>query len=567
VTAIGHLWTVLAAAAGEDTALHLPMRDTPPVPLSTLMRRAEGTACQVLDRLGARPRLRLGILMANGEPWVRGMLATLRLDGAVVPLPLPVAFAGVGLYVEHLRRVTATADLDAILVDGSIGRRLQDLITRELGDTVLIDITEVSEGPVPASAPGPGGDTTAVIQFTSGSTSAPKGVVLSHGNVLAGLEAIAATSCWRPDDTMGLWLPLFHDMGLFSLLAGFSQGSSVHLWRPADFIRRPMRWLASFAASGVTGLPAPNFFYDLLVAAAKEEGIPEGLDLTGWRAAGNGAEPVQGRTLAEFAATFAPYGFRARALTPLYGMAEATLIVTGSAEETRRARLLYADRDQLSAGQAVRQAVAGDAGAREVVSCGPPVANLELRIADEWGTPYPDRVVGEIQLRGPAVTRGYLGVAEPDQPFTADGWLRTGDLAFLDEGEVFVVGRSKDVIIVRGTNFYAEDVEEIVRTTPGLDRRNCAAFSWATEAGEERIAVLWETGHEAHTAHELALTIRARAIEHLGLDLVEVVPVAPSAIPFTTSGKVKRHEARKLLDNHGPLESSVPTSVGKDTRP
>ncbi|MEU6862242.1 AMP-binding protein [Streptomyces sp. NPDC046876] len=545
-----HLWNVLTDAAREETRLNLPLEGTG-FPFRELLASAERTAGQIGAELAARGRTprRIGILMNNGEPWVRGLLAALRLDAAAVPLPLPVAFAGAKAYADHLRRIAEKAELDAVLVDGSLGR-LEGAVAAEIGAVALIDIARVPETGGPAAPVGPGGDALAVIQFTSGSTSAPKGVTLTHSNVLAGLEAILSATDWQREDALGLWLPLFHDMGLFSMLASLSVGSTVHLWKPSDFIRRPLKWLQSFSDARATSLPAPNFFYELLAKTAAEQGVPEGIDLSYWRTAGNGAEPVQARTLEEFTATFAPYGFPSWALLPLYGMAEATLIVTGTPHGGRRS--LTVDRDRLGSGNGVRFTDAADARARTVVSCGTPVANIRLRIGDGTGAALPDGTVGEIQITGPAVTGGYLDLPVRDQPFTPDGWLRTGDLAFLHEGEVYVIGRAKDLIIVHGQNFYAEDVEEIVRTAPGLDKQRCAAFAWNGDGagggeGPERMVVLYETSYPSERLEALSASIRERLVDHLGLDRVEVRPVSPSSIPFTTSGKVKRHDARRLL--------------------
>jgi acyl-CoA synthetase (AMP-forming)/AMP-acid ligase II len=379
----------------------------------------------------------------------------------------------------------------------------------------------------------------AVIQYTSGSTSRPRGVVLSSANVAASLSTMADRTGLAEGDRLSLWIPLFHDMGLFSLLTGMRTGGSVILWRPADFVRKPMKWLAEFASLRGTGLPAPNFFYDHLVAAATVEGIPDGLDLSAWRFAINGAEPVQLRTVEAFTRTFAASGLRPDVMHPAYGLAEATLMVSFP-ERNAPVRSVTVDRGQLTTGDEVKFTESG----RTLVSCGHPVPGMRVRIAEGMAECL-DRTVGEVQISGPAVTSGYLNLPADRQPITADGWLRTGDLGFFDDGELYLVGRIKDVIIIRGQNYSAEDVEEIARTTPGVDRRVCAAF--ASEGGEaERIVVLWETSLEPAEAGAVATAIRARIKEHLGLAAAQVITVPPVSIPHTTSGKVKRDAARRL---------------------
>ena len=535
---MAHLWNVIAGAARADTALTHASPGGCRVLITDLLEQAEHTAGQLLGALGGRAPRRVGVLMANGEPWVRGMLAASRLDAAIVPLPLPVAFAGPEAYIRHLQRIAQDAEFEAVVVDASLRRAITARIARELPDVSFIDITERSS----AAAPPPvaaGDDELAVIQYTSGSTSAPKGVTLTHRNLGHGLASVVGGLGLTQDEVFGLWVPLFHDMGLFCMLASFSCGGSACLWRPADFVRRPLDWLHAFARSGASTLAAPNFSYDLLVSAARSD-PPASLDLSGWRQACNGAEPVQRRTLEAFQDTFGRYGLREGTLNPVYGMAEATLVVSAPDPRAPWTSVLV-DRDRLGVGDHVRvldgsgPATAG----RAVVSCGAAVPGLELRIADADARVLPAGIVGEVQITGPAVTHGYLHPPAQGQPFTADGWLRTGDLAFLLNGELYITGRRKDMITVRGQNHYAEDVEEIVRAVPGAGGRRSAAVAW-TEDGTERIAVLIETSLDPDAFAVVAAAARDRIMAHLGLEAVDIIPVPPTTIPFTTSGKVKR---------------------------
>jgi fatty-acyl-CoA synthase len=536
------LWDVVRAGVRPGSSLYTPGRGKP-VEFAELFERAERTAGQIIADLGGRVPRRVGLLLSNGEPWVRALLAVLRLGATAVPLPLPVAFGGADAYVEHIRRVADDAVLDAVLVDGEFGQKVLERVATALagaahGPVWLVDVSGQSDAAPPDFAPADR-DLPAVIQYTSGSTSRPRGVVLSTGNVVASLSTMADRTGLDEPDRLSLWIPLFHDMGLFSLLTGVRTGGSVVLWRPADFVRKPMKWLAEFAALRGTGLPAPNFFYDHLVAAAAVEGIPDGLDLSAWRFAINGAEPVQLRTANAFTRTFAESGLRPDVMHPAYGLAEATLMVSFP-ELNAPVRSITVDRDQLGAGSQVRLVEDG----RALVSCGHPVPGMGVRIAN--GTvECPSGTVGEIQISGPAVTSGYLNLPMSEQPITQDGWLRTGDLGFLLDSELYLVGRIKDLIIIRGQNYSAEDVEEIVRTTPGVDRRVCAAF--ATEIdGQERIVVLWETSLEPPAADDVAASIQARISEHLGLGAAQVITVPPVSIPHTTSGKVKRDAARRM---------------------
>jgi acyl-CoA synthetase (AMP-forming)/AMP-acid ligase II len=551
------LWELVSQSARGRTVLYVPGQGDARVSATELLDRAEGTASEILARLDGLPPRRVGLLLGNGEPWVRAMLAVLRLDAAVVPLPLPAAFAGFEAYVRHLKRIVADADPDVIVVDRSLGPRTAARVGQALGHRHVLDVTmPVSAAPGPLPRPSAAGGDPAVIQYTSGSTSQPKGVVLSHDNVTASLATMVERVQWTERDVLGLWLPLYHDMGLFSLLTAFTGGGSAALWRPTDFIRRPMTWLAGFAAMRATVMPAPNFSYDHLVASAVRDGIPATLDLSSWRLAISGAEPVQLRTIEAFTRAFTPYRLPPDLFRPTYGMAEATLMVTFP-EPGTAVRHVRADRDRLGPGD--RVSFAGPAGSgqvpRTVVSCGRPVPGMALRVtspASPCGAErshaervvQPEGTVGEIEIAGPAVTRGYRNLPPHEQPITADGWLSTGDLGFLLDGELYVTGRSKDMIIVRGQNYYAEDVEDIVRSTPGLDRRVCAALS-RQDDGAERVVVLWETRLDRAAATAAAWQIEERVRDQIGLGAIQVVPVPPATIPHTTSGKVRRSAARQ----------------------
>ncbi len=401
------LWAAVSTNARPRTVLHLPSEGRS-VPVTRLLADAERTATLIA---GQR---RVGILMANGEPWLRGLIACFRAGAAAVPIALPVAFGGSEGYQRHLRRIVEDAELAALLVDEQSARLLGRLAAPP--DVRLVDITRMPAPAGPAGLVGPPGqiepagpadenpaDEFAVIQYTSGSTSAPKGVALTADNVLAGLAAIDGGLGLTDADEIGIWSPLFHDMSLFGTLAHLARGCSVHLWRTTDFIRDTRGWLAAAAASGATVLPMPNFAYQRLVDAVEAGGVPDGLDLSGWRLACNGSEPVQWSTLEAFNRVFGPCGFRPEAMLPSYGMAEATLVISLAALGERPWQLSV-DRFALAPGDRVVHVTPGAAGARQVVSCGSAAPGIAVRVdAAASGR------VGEVQVRGPAVMSGYLG--------------------------------------------------------------------------------------------------------------------------------------------------------------
>jgi len=439
--------------------------------------------------------------------------------------------------------VTADSGMRHVVV----GHRVLRLIRRQpgaaaggagaAGGAALID-----EGELPGTGAGlaEAADALALIQYTSGSTSAPKGVMLTHGNVIAGLDAIRLASALTAADVVGLWLPLFHDMGLISALSCLAVGGRIVLWRPADFVRRPAQWLSEFAGRGGTTSPGPNFFFDYLTEAADE--VPEDVDLSRWRLALNGAETVRAETIERFCACFGRHGFRREAMVPVYGMAEATLAVTFP-PLGRDPSILWVDRASLRSGAPAAQSGPDALDAWPLVGVGRPVPGLRARVAGANGA---DGVVNEIEITGAPVTGGYYGRNDAGL-FTADGWLRTGDVGFFRSGELYIAGRSKDAIVIRGMNYFAEDAEAVVRDLPGIYRRHCAAVA-GEGAGGECLAVIAETADEDDSARRsLAAVIRSEISRSLGPVDVAVHLVSPRTLPRTSSGKIQRAKARALL--------------------
>lgn len=536
-----NVFDLIAAACTPSTELRSPSSGNS-VPMQTVIDYAASYAAT--GPLAAQDgSQRIGLLAQNGPDWVAAILAILAAGDTCVPLPMPVAFTSTDHYVDHLVRVIGDAEISLLLTDSTDDQIPTDRIASAVEIAEVTDVLQTPPtGEVPEHRPQLSSGTEAVIQYTSGSTSRPKGVVLTHGNVTAGITGIARTIGWTPSDVMGLWLPLFHDMGLFSLLAALSQGSTVCLWTPHDFVRRPIAWLSEFAAAGATATPAPNFFYDLLTLAAIRKGIPEDLDLSSWRLATNGAEPIQARTLDAFETIFAEHGVAPELVRPNYGMAEATLIVSFARPDAPRTVHQVA-RESIRNDEPVVLVDTPGPATRAVVGCGTAAHGIRLRVVGANATPLPDYHVGEIQICGQAVTHGYRGVAPEAQPFAADGWLKTGDLGYLSDGELFVVGRIKSMIVVNGKNYYAEDVEEIVRITPGVNGRRAAAFTVAT-GDTEKMGIVWESKYSGDETRRISSSIRDTLSSRLGLNATAVVGVAPGSIPFTSSGKVKRSAAR-----------------------
>ncbi|WP_411107019.1 AMP-binding protein [Streptomyces sp. cmx-4-9] len=509
--------------------------------LSELLDESRATARGLISR-GVAPGDRVAYIMQNGSGFLKALFGAQYAHAVPVPLALPFGQAGSDAYARHVSAILKDGGITVLVVDSAMERvrqameqALPGICVVSLGDLVPpVGGAALPAGPVPA-------DALAYIQYTSGSTSAPKGVALTHGNVIAGLNAIAEPSAVTSEDRWGMWAPLFHDMGIFSVLTALSVGADVILWHPRAAIRNPLEWLRRFVEEGCTLNSAPNFFLDALVTAVRSQDDPPApLDLSKWRLLYNGAEPVNVNSIEEFQKTFGPWGFRPQTMYPVYGMAEATLAVTFPVLG-REPVVRWVDRESLLDGRFV-PADEGAIGARPLVSLGQAVPGVHVRISVD-GRPAAERQAGEIEISGPAVTPGYFG-RPPGDEHTADGWIRTGDMGVMDGGHLFIFGRLKDMVIVRGVNYYAEDVEAVVRDLPGVYRKRCA-----TLLESEHMALVVETdlGDIAERAALVAACRREIKLQ-IGIGDVVVYLAPPRFLPQTSSGKVQRNKLRRSLD-------------------
>jgi len=393
------------------------------------------------------------------------------------------------------------------------------------------------------------GEDIAFLQYTSGSTGNPKGVILTHANLLANIRSIVSGVEIGADDVAVSWLPLYHDMGLIGAwFVPLFTGIPLVVMSPITFLSQPVRWLRAIQRHRGTISPAPNFGYELCVRKIADEDLG-GLDLSSWRAALNGAEPVHAETIERFISRFAPYGFKRGALMPVYGLAEASLGVSAPRLGSG-ARIDRIDRATFeSSGKAVTAVVPNGtgSGALEFVGAGRPLADVECRIVLVNGQDAGERREGELWFRGPSATRGYYRNPQATAELLKEGgWLNSGDRAYWAEGEIFITGRAKDLVIKGGRNLYPHEIEDIAGKVAGV-RTGCVVAFGAPDAssGTERLVVAAEI-RKAEESKRIAGEISRRIQDALGIppDVVQLLP--PQSIPKTSSGKLRRSETRRL---------------------
>ncbi len=520
-----------------------------PVTYGDLWRGAEEIARSLVAR-GVRPGEPVAIMLPTGLDYLQSFMGVAAAGGVAVPLYPPARLDRLGEYLQRQSRILANAEARVLIAmpeAAPVARALRSdapALARPVTAAALRDEAQAPPAngtALPVVHPG----APVLIQYTSGSTGDPKGVLLTHANLLANIRAIAGGVDMRPTDAIVSWLPLYHDMGLIGAwLTGLVQGLPIGLMSPLAFLARPERWLWAIHQERATLCAAPNFAYELCVRKIRDEAL-QGLDLSTWRCALNGSEPVSPATLHRFAERFARHGFRRDAMMPVYGLAESSVALCFP-PPAREPRIDAVAREPFLRDGRAEPAATGDATALQFVSVGRPLTGHEVRLTDD-GAEVPDRTIGRLHFRGPSCMQGYYhNPGATARAVGAAGWIDSGDLAYRADGELYVTGRIKDLIIKGGRNLVPQEIEEVAGGVEGIRTGCVAAFGVPDPStGTEKLVVLAETRVESpedrdRLEHDV---IEAVSVQ-VGVppDVVRIVP--PGTVPKTPSGKIRRSAAR-----------------------
>ncbi len=502
-----------------------------------------------LAAAGLAPRQACALMLPTSLEFFAVYYGILMAGGVPVPIYPPFRMSQIE---DHLRRQAGIlANCEArVLVTVPEAKLVARLLRGEVPTlarvTTPAELTTADARFTPVQA---APDDIAFIQYTSGSTGTPKGVVLTHAHLLANIRAMGRAARATSRDVFVSWLPLYHDMGLIGAwLTTLYFSVRLVLMSPVAFLSRPARWLHAIHDYRGTISAAPNFAYEIVASRIDEREL-EGIDLSSLRWAFNGAEAINAETLERFTARLAKHGLDPLSIAPVYGLAEVALCAAFPA--TRHGVLVdLVDRDALRDTGRARPVASGDPAAQKIVACGRVLPGYGMRIADANGNPLAERTVGRIELRGPSVTTGYYRNAEATSALFDGEWLDTGDLGYLAEGEVYITGRAKDVIIRGGQNVYPYELEEAVGALEGV-RRGCVAVFGARlpEGGDERLVVLAETRLTSEPERgRLRGWINELAIELAGGAADDVVLAPPNTVLKTSSGKLRRAATRDLYE-------------------
>ena len=540
-----------ASAHPERVHVHLYGEDeqTEPITYGEMRTRSREVAAGLIAE-GLEPGQAVAIMLPTSADYFYCFLGILLAGGIPVPIYPPVRLSQMEDHVRRHAGILSNA-LATILITFDQVKPVAVLLKSQVEGLQRIVTTDELRNPTPPeNLPVLNEDHIAFLQYTSGSTGNPKGVVLTHANLLDNIRAMDAALATSSRDVFVSWLPLYHDMGLIGgWLGSLYVGFTLVLMSPLTFLSRPARWLRAIHEHRGTVSGGPNFAFELCVRRIDDEEI-EGLDLSCWRVAFNGAEPVSADTLRRFQERFAGFGLNKKCITPVYGLAEATLGL-GIPPLGRGLKTDRVQRERLALEGYAAKASDDDQDALEVVACGQPMPGYEVRIVDPNRRELPERYQGRLQFKGPSTTSGYYRNPEATKALFDGDWLDSGDLAYITGGDIYITSREKDIIIRAGRNIYPYELEEAVGDLPGA-RKGCIAMFGSTDpqSQTEKLVVVAETREtDLQVRTALEERINELAVKLVGLPPDDIVLAPPRTVLKTSSGKIRRSATRELYES------------------
>lgn len=538
-------------AERQPDAVHILLHDEQhrelPLRHRDLLDNARAVANGLIAR-GVRPAQTVALMLPTGRDYLACFFGAMIAGGIPVPIYPPARMAQIEDHLKRHARILSNAEAALIVTVEQakpVARLLQAAVP---GLAAVVTPSELHAPAEPLHHRAQGGDI-AFIQYTSGSTGDPKGVALTHDNLLANICALGKAAQVVSSDVFVSWLPLYHDMGLIGAWFGsLYHGIPLVLMPPLAFLARPALWLQTISRHRGTISAAPNFAYELCVRHIGDDALA-GTDLSSWRLALNGAEPVSVSTLDAFAARFAHNGFRRNALTPVYGLAENS-VGLAFPPPGRGPCIDRIQRDAFMRDGKATPATADDASALAIPSCGRSLPGHDIRVVDDAGNEAPERCIGRLEFRGPSATTGYYRNPSASARLFHDGWLDSGDYAYMAEGEVHVTGRIKDLIKHGGRNLYPYDLEGAAGNLPGIRKGCVAVFGSADPAsGTERLVIMAETRERDEAARaRLREALNQTAVDVIGMPADDIVLVPPHSVLKTSSGKIRRLASREAYE-------------------
>ncbi len=528
---------------------------------ATLVAGASSVAAELAGR-GLMPAQTVAIMLPTGRDYFFSFLGILMAGGIPVPIYPPVRLTQLEDHMQRHAGILSNAQA-VMLITVPEAKGVALLLRSQVPNLRhVLTPADFTPGTRFDLRPPIGAEDIAFIQYTSGSTGNPKGVALTHANLLANLRAMGEAVQVQPGDVFVSWLPLYHDMGLIGAwFAGLYFGFPSVIMSPLAFLARPQRWLWTIHRHRGTLSAAPNFAYEICARKISDKAL-EGLDLSSWRYAFNGAEPVSPDTLTAFRDRFAQYGLQADAIAPVYGLAECS-VGLAFPPPNRGPVIDVVQREPFTQSGRAIPAENGDANVLRFVACGLPLAGHPTRVVDAAGIELGERREGRLQFKGPSATHGYYRNPEQTKMLFVGDWLDTGDYAYFANGDIYLTGRAKDLIIRGGRNLYPYDLEQAVGDIPGI-RKGCVAVFGSTDttSGTERIVVLAET-READAARREALrrAVNDAAVAMIGMPADEVVLAPPHTVLKTSSGKIRRAASREFYERGGHAHALRPQPV------